>query len=106
MNWGCIAFPWRTIVKNTIGRDGATRDARVLAFDRVNAILSALAYTLSASSDEYPMRNDMEDKLLHCEDDALSEAQILTLAACSAGSSLSKSGGASTSPWVRTTGGC
>ena len=89
MNWGWreiahssggIVFPWRTIVENTM--DGATCDAHVLAFDPTNAVLSALANTLSASSEAYPMRNDMEDKLLHCEDDALSEAQILALAAC------------------------
>ena len=33
----------------------------------------------------------MENKLLHCEDDALTEAQILALAACGAGSYLSGS---------------
>ena len=91
---GGIAYPWRTILENTIGSGGKTPEDRVKAFKRANAILSYLIIELKDET-KFPSKTEMEEKLINCDSNK-NTAQFF--ADCGAQVFLRESGGPSYYP--------
>merc|ERR1711862_804801 len=92
---GDIAYPWRSILENTIGPLGNNSPtSRVTAFKRANAILSNLIIELR-NQRRYPSKVEMEEKLLNCETNDRHSQQISD---CADRVFLSDSGGSSYIP--------
>jgi len=63
---GDVAYPWRSIIENTIGPlGGSTPESRVTAFKKSNFVLSSLITELKDDA-KYPSKVEMEEKLIHC----------------------------------------
>ncbi len=94
--YGNIAYPWRSILENTIGSGGQTAEARVASFNQANAVLSQLIDVLQ-DQDEYPSISDMENKLINCDTTGTTESHQY-LADCASQLFLGESGGSSYIP--------